>query len=139
MYGGRRMSDLEETLKRISYDFANDVIAALAKLPFEAWYEETAPKPAPRSRRRTAAPTAPESPAESDTETSILEHLNEAGPTGSTARAWVISTHGELASDEHDRLEHEARAVLDALEAKGLIQKQAHSRSRGQVYALAPV
>lgn len=124
------MSELEETLKRISHDFAQEVVAALMKLPFEAWYEDVhfeAPAPTP----------APEPPSE--VETSILEHLNEAGPTGSTVRAWVISTQGELPQDEHERFEREAASVLDALEAKGLIQKRAFSRSRGQVYALAPV
>jgi hypothetical protein len=125
------MSELEETLKRISHDFANQIIEALRQLPVEALYEELEFAAPPE-----AAP-APEPPSE--TETSILEHLNEAGPTGSTVRAWVISTQGELAPSEHDRYEREANAVLDALESKGLIQKRAFSKSRGQVYALAPV
>ena len=119
------MSELENTLKRISQDFANQIIEALRQLPVEALYEELEFEPP------SAGP--------SETETSILEHLNEAGPTGSTVRAWVISTQGELPPAEHDRYERDANAVLDALEAKGLIQKRAFSKSRGQVYALAPV
>lgn len=149
VYGGARMSELEETLKRISHDFAKDVIAALIKLPFEAWYEDVdletrAPTVAGDAEAphemtdETDAPMEREE-SEGETETSILEHLNEAGPTGSTVRAWVISTHGELEPDEHDRLEREANAVLESLESKGLIQKRAFSRSRGQVFALAPV
>ena len=124
------MSELENTLKRISHDFANQIIEALRQLPVEALYEEL---------EFDAPPPARESAGPSETETSILEHLNEAGPTGSTVRAWVISTQGELSAEEHDRYERDANAVLDALEAKGLIQKRAFSKSRGQVYALAPV
>ncbi|MFO0737135.1 MAG: hypothetical protein U0270_14700 [Labilithrix sp.] len=141
------MSELEETLRRISHDFAKDVIQALMKLPFEAWYEEVdLETPAPAVARDARAPgeviedaDAQMEGEEGEMETSILEHLNEAGPTGSTVRAWVISTHGELEPDEHDRFEREASAVLESLESKGLIQKRAFSRSRGQVFALAPV
>jgi hypothetical protein len=125
----QHMTELEDTLKRISHDFANQIIEALRQLPVEALYEEL--------EFDAPLPRASEGPSE--TETSILEHLNEAGPTGSTVRAWVISTQGELPVEEHDRYEREANAVLDALEAKGLIQKRAFSKSRGQVYALAPV
>jgi hypothetical protein len=127
----QHMSELEDTLKRISHDFAHQIIEALRQLPVEALYEELELDAPP--------PPAPARAAPSETEVSILEHLNEAGPTGSTVRAWVISTQGELSADEHDRYEREANAVLDALEAKGLIQKRAFSKSRGQVYALAPV
>lgn len=142
------MSALEETLVRISKDFAHQIVNALAALPFEAWHEELpfAAPPVKSARGRRASPSAKAAVAESapaeppsEMETSILEHLNEAGPTGSTVRAWVISTQGELPQDEHDALESSANAVLDALEAKGLILRRARSISRGQVYALAPV
>lgn len=145
------MSALEETLVQISKDFAHQIVDALAALPFEAWREELhfeAPvvgARAGRGRRKATnvepAPVAAPSVAEprSEMETSILEHLNEAGPTGSTVRAWVISTQGELPQDEHDALEASANAVLEALENKGLVIKRARSVSRGQVYALAPV
>lgn len=147
MYGGARMSELEETLRRISHDFAKDVIQALMKLPFEAWYEEVdLETPAVARDAKAHGEMVEDADAqmegegeEGEMETSILEHLNEAGPTGSTVRAWVISTHGELEPDEHDRFEREANAVLESLESKGLIQKRAFSRSRGQVFALAPV
>ena len=146
------MSGLEETLVRLSQDFANQIVAALLKLPVEALYEELAIETPKTVKKRAAAATrgpskkkatvieaAPEVAPQNETELSLLEHLNEAGATGSTVRAWVISTQGELEHDEHSRFENEATAVLEALESKGLIQKRAFSRSRGQVYALAPV
>lgn len=140
MYGGACMSELEATLTRLSHEFAAAVVAALRQLPVETLFEEVE---LPRATTRAAkakieAEPAP-APAQSDTEVSILEHLNEAGPTGSTVRAWVISTQGELPPEEHAQLEDEANGVLAALESRGLVQKRAFSKSRGQVYALAPV
>lgn len=143
------MSELESTLTRLSHEFASAVITALKALPVEALYEDIDLAPAPKAAKKAktrleaatprASSTVKEVEEEDENEVSILEHLNEAGPTGSTVRAWVISTQGELPQHEHDQLEREANAILDRLEARGLIQKRAFSKSRGQVYALAPV
>jgi hypothetical protein len=153
------MTELEDTLNRISREFANVVVDALMQLPFETWFEDVtpvsgrrgsaeggtrearfdAPKATKKAAAKSAKPARKPTPAVSETEVSILEHLNEAGPTGSTVRAWVISTQGELSAKEHEHFEREANEVLEALEASGRIQKKAFSRSRGQVYALAPV
>jgi hypothetical protein len=124
------MSQLEERLQQLSKEFAYRIVAALADLSVDELFEELESVPIELG----AGASDPKPPSE--VETSILEHLNEAGPTGSTVRAWVISTQGELPADEHADFERQANEVLAALEERGVIQKRGFSKSRGDVYAV---
>ena len=126
------MSQLEARLKQLSKEFAYQIVAALADLSVDELFQELESVPIELSGADSAS--EPEPPSE--VETSILEHLNEAGPTGSTVRAWVISTQGELPTDEHAEFERQANDVLTALEERGVIQKRGFSKSRGDVYAV---
>src|SRR4051812_30252726 len=123
------MSDFQTTIERHAAEFAHAILAAVKNLliddlsRFLAENEgvarhgapaKTAPVPAraPAPAKMASVPPPPPAPAParaeagpSEMEVSILEHLNEAGPTGSTVRAWVISTQGELPSDEHSHFE----------------------------------
>ncbi|MBX3230483.1 MAG: hypothetical protein KIT84_02880 [Labilithrix sp.] len=90
------------------------------------------------ARTPTRPAAEPAAPALSETETSILEHLNEAGPKGSNLKAWIISTHGELEAEEHARFEREGLAAFEALETRGTITSRFGGPARGTVYALAP-
>jgi len=86
----------------------------------------------------SAAPAAAAVDEPSETESSILEHLNEAGPKGSNLKAWIISTQGELEADEHAKFEREGLATFHALEKRGTITSRNGGPARGTVYALAP-
>lgn len=92
----------------------------------------------PSGSSREHAPEPETEPAPSETESSILEHLNEAGPKGSNLKAWIISTQGELEPAEHAHFEREGLAAFQALERRGTITSRNGGPARGTVYALAP-
>lgn len=133
--------ELKSILAAHARDFANTIVDLIRNAPLH----EIAMLRAPDVEipdiefpvaRKAPPPLRPLPPDEN--ELSILEHLNNAGPKGSTLRAWIISEQGELDPTEHAEWESKGKAILDALVAAGRIDSKDGGKMRGTVYTLSP-
>lgn len=128
--------ELKSILAAHARDFANAIVDLIRNAPMkELMALEILQSPEP-AEVEIAEPPPP--PPIDETELSILEHLNGAGPKGSTLRAWIISEQGELDGDEHAEWEAKAQPILDKLVTRGTITAKDGGKMRGTVYTLAP-
>lgn len=129
--------ELKSILAARARDFAEAIVELVRRAPMEQILALTS-MAAPAAGAEPATDDEAEAPPADEDEISILEHLNGAGPKGSTLRAWIISEHGELDPGEHAAWESKGRAILDDLVARGAITAKDGGKMRGTVYTLAP-
>lgn len=134
-------NELKSVLAAHARDFANAIVELIRNAPLDEIAALTNVEALSHEEEALADEEEAASLAEpaDENEVSILEHLNGAGPKGSTLPAWIISTHGELEADEHAEWEKTGKAVLDSLVARGVISATEGHRARGTVYTLLPV